>query len=230
MEKTNFHYIGVLLDMLYGIEMDTDELEEIGLRGWDLIGNKNTRLYSYTACINSSNGDNSIQLPCNAVSVEAVTSFQEDQNPSTNISGDYRGQYIESSIEAQKLYKSPYYISGKLLSYQQVGNTLYFKNNYGSVNVLYKGILADEEGLPEITDKEAHAIATYLAYVDKYKEGLKTNNINTINLAQNLYALWLKQCDQARVTQLSQNTMNDILNIRDSWNRHSYGYSYKPIR
>jgi hypothetical protein len=44
------------------------------------------------------------------------------------------------------------------------------------VNILYKGILADEDGLPELTDKEATAIATYIAYVTKFKEGLITNN------------------------------------------------------
>ena len=50
-----------------------------------------------------------------------------------------------------------------------------------------------------------------------------------INLAYSLEQRWLKQCDQARVTQLSQNDINDILNVRDSWNRHNYGMSFKPI-
>jgi hypothetical protein len=34
----------------------------------------------------------------------------------------------------------------------------------------------DEDGLPEINDKEAVAIATYVAYVDKFKQGIITNN------------------------------------------------------
>jgi len=53
---------------------------------------------------------------------------------------------------------------------------LYFTHNYGTVNVLYKGVIADDEGLPKLTDKEATAIATYIAYVIKFKEGLITNN------------------------------------------------------
>jgi hypothetical protein len=57
---------------------------------------------------------------------------------------------------------------------------LYFSHNYGNINILYKGIIADNEGLPELTDKEATAIATYLAYITKYKEGLKTGNSNII--------------------------------------------------
>ena len=227
-ERNNFHYVAVLLDQLYGIEMEDEDLEELGLVAWNEIKNRDIRLYHYCTRIDS---DNSITLPCNAVSVESVTSSYEDWNRVTNYSnnGDYRTSVIESYIEAEKLYTSPYYQSGKILPYHQSGNTLYFDKNYGVVNVLYKGIVADEEGLPMLTDKEAQAIATYIAFVQKYKEGLKTNNTVIINLATNLETKWSKQCDQARVGQLSQNDMNQILNIKDSWNRHSYGFSYKPI-
>lgn len=228
MKLNNFHYIAVLLDMLYGIELEDEDLEELGLLGWNLIGNKNTRLYKYSACIGK---DNSVKLPCNVESIEAVTASYEDWNRVTNYSelGDFRTSFIEQHIEAEKLYRSPFYIPGKLLKYEQVGDTLYFDKNYGTIHILYKGILADDDGLPEITDAEAQAIATYIAYVNKYKEGLVTNNSNTMALATSLQANWLKQCDQARISKLSQNDMNEILNIKDSWNRHSFGYSYKPI-
>jgi hypothetical protein len=55
MNLNNFHYIAVLLDMMYGIEMEDEVLEELGLIGWNLIGNKNIRLYRYNTCINSDN-------------------------------------------------------------------------------------------------------------------------------------------------------------------------------
>lgn len=228
MEKNNFHYVAVLLDQFYGIEMEDEDLEEMGLIAWEKIGNKDTRLYCFKACPDS---ENSISLPCNAVSVESVTTSYEDWNRVTNFSenGDYNSLYIENHIELEKIYSNPYYQSGKLIPYQQVGTTLYFNHNYGVLNVLYKGILMDEDGLPMLSDNEAMAIATFLAYYLKYKEGLKTNNTVMINLATNLEGKWLKLCDQARVTKLSQNDMNEILNIKDSWNRHNYGYSYKPI-
>lgn len=224
----NFHYIAVLLDQLYGIELEDEDLEELGLLAWEHIGNKNTKLYKYRACIDS---NNSITLPCNASSVEAVTTSYEDWQRVTNYSenGNQNSSFVESFIEAGKVYTNPYYISGKLVPYEQVGNILYFNKNYGTLNILYKGILADEEGLPMISDKEAQAIATYIAYIEKYKEGLKTNNNVSINLAQSLEAKWNKLCDQARVTRLSQNDMNEILNIKDTWNRHQYGYSFKAI-
>lgn len=229
MNTNNFHYIAVLLDQFYGLELEDEELEEMGLIAWEYIGNKNTRLYSYKACPDS---ENSIQLPCNASSVEAVTTSYEDWRRVTNYSenGDQRSFFIETSIEMDKKYTSPYYISGKTIPYELVGDKLYFQRNYGTLNILYKGIEADEDGLPTLTDKEAMAIATYIAYYLKYKEGLKTNNTTIINLATTLENKWSKQCDQARVTKLSQNDMNQILDVKNSWDRPNYGISFKALK
>ena len=229
MNKVNFHYIAVLLDMLYGLELEDEDLEEIGLIAWNLIGNKTTRLYSYSTTINPD--DNSIKLPCNASSIESVTIPCEDWSRVTNYSeqGDPRTAFIESYIESSKIFKSSYHVPGKLVKYYQTGDILYFPDNYGTVNILYKGIIMDGDGLPELSDKEANAIATYIAYVDKYKEGLKTNNGGLIQLAKDLEQKWLKQCDQARVTNLNANDMNEILDIKVSWDRKSYGIGYKGL-
>lgn len=229
MNKVNFHYIAVLLDMMYGIELDDEVIEELGLIGWELIGNQDTRLYNYSTCLDNKN---SVKLPCNASSVESVTVSYEDWKRTTNYSenGDQYTAFVESTIEAEKLYSSPYYISGKFVPYEQIEDTLYFKRNYGVVNVLYRGILMDQDGLPELTDKEALALATYIAYVTKYKEGLKTNNPQIVQQSELLYSKWLKQCDQARVTSLSQNDMDQILDIKNSWDRKSYGLSLKTVK
>jgi len=116
------------------------------------------------------------------------------------------------------------------VKYERVGDTLYFDKNYGSILILYKGEVLDDEGLPEITNKEAEAIATYCAYVDKYKEGLITNNGNIIQLADTLKQQWLFKCDQARVPEnLSQNELDQVLDAKTSWNRKVYNHSYKPV-
>ena len=57
---------------------------------------------------------------------------------------------------------------------------LYFDKPHGKINILYKGLVLDNDGLPEITDKEATALATYCAYVIKFKEGIMTNNANIV--------------------------------------------------
>lgn len=232
----NFHYTAVLLDQMYGIQIEDADLEELGLIAWDLIGNKVRKLYRYSTNIDPL--DNSVTLPCNALDVngdscvELVTTFYEDWNQHTNLTdfGDQSTAFAEQYIESAKQYQGPYYMPGKMLNYEQVQNKLYFTHNYGRVNILYKGIIADEEGLPELTDKEASAIATYIAYVFKFKEGLRTNNGDILKMSQMLEGKWLKQCDQARVKKLSQNDMNSILEVGASWDRKRFGFGYKPLR
>lgn len=225
-----------MLDMIYGIELEDQDLEELGLLAWGYIGNKNRRLYKYHACIDPT--DNSVTLPCNAIDsngdscVELVTASYEDWERVTNYSeyGDNNTSFVEHAIEAEKFYQSPYYLPGKVLKYDQVEEKLYFTHNYGRVNILYKGVLFDDDGLPEISDKEAMAIATYIAYITKFKEGLQTNNPNIINQANQLQATWLKQCDQARVSYLNQNAMDQILEVKASWDRKSYGKGFKILK
>jgi hypothetical protein len=55
-------------------------------------------------------------------------------------------------------------MSGKYVKYEQVGDKLYFDKPYGLIGILYKGEVLDDDGLPDVNDKEALAIATYVAY------------------------------------------------------------------
>lgn len=226
----DFNYIYTVANSLYGLELEPEQFEELGLTAWNLIGNKTVRLYNYSADISCD--DLSVQLPCNCDIIEAVTYNHEDWNYSTNktVNGDYNSQFTEQYIEARKLYQSPLYISGKYAKYERVGDTLYFDKDYGKVNILYKGVILDEDGLPKVNEKEALAIATYIAFATKQKQGWITNNQNIIQLAQYLYQQWLKYCDSARVPlSIDQNTMNQVLDAKSSWNRKVYNKAYKPI-
>ena len=226
----DFNYIYTVANSLYGLELEPEQFEELGLTAWNLIGNKTVRLYNYSADISCD--DLSVQLPCNCDIIEAVTYNHEDWNYSTNktVNGDYNSQFTEQYIEARKLYQAPLYVSGKYAKYERVGDTLYFDKDYGKVNILYKGIILDEDGLPQVNEKEALAIATYIAFATKQKQGWVTNNQNIIQLAQYLYQQWLKYCDSARVPlRIDQNTMNQVLDAKSSWNRKVYNKAYKPI-
>lgn len=232
----NFHYGLSLCQTLYGIDLQDDTYEEIGLVAWNQIGNKKTRIYKYTICLdpcNSQNGKYEVELPCNVDIIEAVTSNFEDWVYSSNTSnhGHLDSAITEQYIENRKKFHNPLYASGKFLKYERVGNTLYFDQPYPQINILYRGIILDDEGLPEITDKEALAIATYCAYVTKYKEGLMTNNPNIVNTAQILQKQWYIHCDQARVdTYIDQNKIDEILEAKNCWNRKIFNYSYKMYK
>lgn len=227
MKLNNFKYIISLANMLYGMDIDEDDGIEVGLHAWNLIGNKNTRIYRYSTCVN--NCDDGVELPCNADIIEAVTTGFEEWNHSTNDTpeGDINSAFVESYIESRKSFRHPLYAPGKFIKYERVGDKLYFDRPHGRVNILYRGIILDDDDLPELTDKEATAIATYIAYVQKYKEAIQTNNTGLFQIAETLRAKWLTQCDQARVTYMNQNDFDQILDARTSWCRKQHNRSFK---
>lgn len=226
----NFHYALTLTNTLYGISIQDEEWEEIAIIAWNQIGNKRCKLYRYTTCLSC---DNTVELPCNCDSIEAITvDFEDFQHVSNTHSRALPGSFsTEQWIESEKTFTHPLYISGKYAQFERVGDTIYFPVHYPKVNILYKGIVADEDGLPEITDKEAIAIAAYCAYVVKFKEGLLTNNKNTVQMAEMLRQQWLIKCDAARVPEsITQNEMDEVLDVRQSFDRKSWNKSYKPVR
>lgn len=227
----NFRYALTLAQTLYDVEGDSDTLIDIGLVAHNFIGNKFTQLHKVLLDVNCEDG--TIQLPCGVDIIEAVTYCgPEDWNYTSNIkaNGDLSSLYTENYIESRKAFLDPHYISGKFVKYKKVGDTLYVNKGLGKVQVLYHSIILDEDGLPAINDKEAIAIAEYIAYVTKYKEAIRTNNQNVLRMAQELKQQWLFHCDAARVPEhISQNEMDQILNALTAASWKTHGNSFKPI-
>lgn len=216
-------------NVMYGLEMDSDTFLEMALIAWNRIGNKYYRLYRFQGKIDPN--DLSVEIPCNADIIEAITYGFEDWEYVTNnrINGDTESQFTEHYIEARKIMRNPLYISGKLAKYIRTGNKIYFDNNYGTINVLYKGIYIDEDGLPMINEKEQEAIACFCAFSEKFKQGWAQNNPQLIEMAKLLEQDWKRLCDQARIPiQFSQNEMDEILTAKVSANRKQYNAGFKP--
>ena len=225
----NFKYAISLAQMLYDIDInDMDTLIEIGLIAYGFIGNKNTHLTSQI--VEVKNGI--VKLPCKADLVEAITSPQiEDWSYTSNVKnyGDFNTLNVEQYIERAKHVVDPLYISGRLIKYRREGDYIYVTEPVQEVCVLYHTENLDEDDLPRINDKEAIAIADYIAYTVKYKEALRNNNSTTFQLAQTIKKQWLIHCDAARVPEyVNQNEMNDLLEVMSSSNRKVHGRSYKP--
>lgn len=217
--------------LLYGIEFtDPSEFEEIALNAWSIIGNKNIKLYRWFGDVDKETL--TIDLPCNCDIIESVTRFGEDWNYTSNIynNGDIASHYTEEYIEHRKGKMHPLYSHGHYIHFNRVKDKLYFDKPYCGVQILYKGIEVDDNGLPYLNDKEVMAIATYVAWIQKYKEGLQTNNPQIMQIAQQLEQRWRQQCDAARCPEeLSQNDMDEIADAKSSWDRKVYGKSYFPL-
>jgi hypothetical protein len=227
----NFKYAITLAQMLYDVDInDMDTLIEIGLVAYNFIGNKNTHLEAEIVNVDSKSG--LVKLPCKADLVEAITYPNiEDWNYTSNTKnfGDFNSLNIEQYIEKSKHSIDPLYLSGRLVKYRREGNYIYVTEPISQVCILYHSEQLDDDDLPLINDKEAVAIADYIAYTIKYKEALRSNNSAVFQMAQTIKKQWLIHCDAARVPEyVGQNEMNDLLEIASSHNRKVHGRSYKP--
>lgn len=224
----DFNYAISQAQLLYDVDGDQEDLQEIGLIAYNKIGNKHTYLKRIQLKVNCEDG--SVELPCDVEAIEAVTYCGEDFNYTSNIKydGDPYTAEVENYIESRKLGTNPFYISGRLAKYRRVGNTLFVDKGVPFINLLYHSLASD--GLPDINDAEADAIAVYIAYTLKQKEALRTHNQVIMQEAQVLRKHWLIRLDAARVPEhVSQNEMNDTLNAKYSWDRKVFNKSYKPL-
>ena len=227
----NFKYAITLAQMLYDIDInDMDTLIEIGLIAYNSIGNKNTQLNKEIVNVDQRSG--LVKLPCKADLVEAITyPCAEDWSYTSNVKnfGDFNTLNIEQYIENSKQSIDPLYIRGRFVKYRREGNYIYVNEKIDQVCILYHTEQLDEDDLPLINDKEAIAIADYIAYTIKYKEALRSNNSAIFQMAQTIKAQWQLHCDAARVPEyINQNEMNDLLEVMSSHNRKVHGRSYKP--
>lgn len=227
MKNLNFHTAYTYIQTNYGLNIDQLEFESSGMIAYDKIGNKQTEIKEFVGDV--VNGK--LELPCDVTSIEAVFGNFIDSQKTSNKQRwpQVITNYIEQYIEYWKYNKSLLYDYGVLLNYQMRENTLLFDKNYKNVLVLYRKQILDEEGFPYINSKEAEAIAAYCAYTDLYKQAIRTRDPNTYQMAQNIKLEWARLCERARVPEkVSQNDMNRILDVMTSFDRKSYGKSFKP--
>lgn len=219
---------------LYGLELNPDEFETLGIIAWDRIGNKQYKLYKYQVQpLQNSSEEWYIDLPCNVDEIEAVTADYEDYQKTSNefLAGHTQNGWIEGYIETRKYNTGNLYSSGKFIKYRQEGNRLMLADKFNEVFILYKGFVADEDGLPFLNAKEVDAIAAFCAYSDTFKAAIKTRDQATFQMSQVLEQKWKNLCTQARVAEyINQNEMDEILNVATSWDRKRFGKTFKPIK
>lgn len=233
MKQYSFNTAYSQIRELYGLELNPDEFETLGIIAWDKIGNKNFKWYLYeTEPMVRTTGEYYIDLPCNCDIIEAVTTDYEDYQKTTptSLAGNNQNGWIEGYIESRKYNTGFGYVSGKFIKYVRAGNTLILSDKFNKVKILYKGVIVDEEGLPFIDEKEIDAIAAYCAYASDFKQARLTKDQFTFQMSQVSEQKWKNLCTQARIPDyMNQNEMDEVLNVATSWDRKRFGKSFKPI-
>ena len=234
MRKYSFNTAYTQARELYGLELNPDEFESIGLIAWDRIGNKDYRLYRYsTTPVETPLGFWCVELPCNVDFIESVTANYEDYQKTTptTLAGNNQNGWIEGYIETRKYNTGTLYPSGKFIKYREEGHKIIMNDYFEVINIFYKGVITDETGLPMLNDKEMDAIAAFCIFADTRKKAIVTKDQTSWQMVPYLEQQWLVKCTQARVPDyINQNEMDEILNVMSSWDRKRYGKSYKPIK
>lgn len=228
MNKNTINSVYSIVNVMYGITMDTTNFEDICLMAWERIGNRPVRIYKYTT--NTINGR--VQLPCNVDHIEAVFSPEVDAHTSspTSVFPNIYNQWTEEYIESWKRDKNIFYNKGHLISYHLEGDTLVCDRDYHNLTILYRGVIVDDDGLPYLSDKEVQAIAAFCAYMDTYKKSLVLKDGNLFKMAESMKMDWIRLCANARTPDhISQNEMNDVLDVKARWDRKVFGKAFKPI-
>lgn len=222
-----FQSVSNTLYQIYGVDMNEEDVEEIGMHGWGHIGNKRTAMYRHSGCTE----DCRLKLPCNVDIIEAVTSDEVDYITGENLQAyDYSNEIVEGNLDARQRVSSFYHTNGRLIDYVRISNDeIQLPRDYNNVNVLYKGVILDDTGLPELTEKEVNAIACYIAFVEMRKESYVTRERGAAELSMILEAEWKRRCEHARTPDyLNQNAMDKILRSKNSWDRKTFSISFKP--
>lgn len=222
------------LNDMYGIEIPEDLFEVMGLTAWKRIGNKQYRMYRVR--LHPEKTDDGlgwyVPVPCNCDIIESITADFEDAARTSPIQ-DFPENWTlpnENYNEYIKFDVDSLYQSGRFVKYKLLNDRILINEPYPAINILYKGIYADEEGLPLLSFKEVEAIASFCAFSQMKKQTYKTKDVNLYQLAKEEENNWKRLCDAARVPQhLNQNEMDEILNARSNWNRKRYNLSYKPV-
>lgn len=228
MENRPFYSVLAHLSDFYDLSLEESKFENIAMHAWDHIGNKQYKLYRYHTYVE----DKKVDLPCNADEIEAIFTDQVDFRMPDNISRwNYTNYETELYVESMHVNTEPFYHLGKLIDYQRVGNSILFEKTGFGITILYKGIIADESGLPLLNFKEVDAIAKYCAFIELQRKAFVTKDQNTFQMAQMMQASWKSAVDDARTPLvLNQNDMDRILDVQTSWDRKRFGMSFKPIR
>lgn len=227
----NFYTAYTQMELLYGVSMTPDQFENIAIIGYDKIGNKATEIKQGVFDVE----DHRLKLPCDISSIEAVTTNKVDYQKTSSIYDSYNNIYsntAEQYIEHLKKNSDPLYTKGEFVKYKQIDNrTLYIPENYKKVFVMYTVPVVGDDELPMLNQKEVDALACYCAYIDTFKKGMSTRDANMINLAGALEQKWLRLCDYARTpVSMSQNDFDIIGDVKTSWDRKTYGKSYKGFK
>jgi len=177
----NFLAPKFLLKSMFNIILQEEDYIEYAYRTWRKIGN----IALATHCIKEPVPDNlEIELPCNVEFIEAVSTgdvylnntddmvyyFDGTQNIRPVVNQYYYPDILaDTHMNKVSLSRTDMHPIGQLVPYEILGcnKKILLKSPMKgqNVNIIYRGQILDDDGLPCLSPKETEAIAYYVAYI-----------------------------------------------------------------
>jgi len=229
----NFTNAKAMMDTLYELNVQRDDFSELAYFAWKDIANKYGDTHIFTGTVGV---DNKLVLPNNVEFIESVnypTYFSDyiinnsifiyingsrrftetDKEWASYVDGSKRDVYggnISFELESEDVISFPQ----KDFSGQQV-------------SVLYHGLLVDEECDPLLYYKEVKAIAHWVAFL-LFKKKASGGDVAAANMLQVVKPDAERAMAAARIPEiLTQNEIDQIMNVRVSMDRKVYNSNYK---
>lgn len=225
------------LEELHGMTMNETSFLDAGMIAWKRIGNRQVCKHLIQKEKTDENG--CIDLPCNLLDIIYVVEHSGDF-----LDSPYRPDYtvarydntyperILNRFSTKAAYQHSSEPSGQYIPYEVTETGIMIQSNGPDVeyDILYEGLVGDDEGFPKLNQREAEAISYFLAYITVHKRmGMKIEKDG--NLVQYYYQLWSKACRNARVPEkFSQNFIDSVLNVKTSMNRKTYNRSLRMMK
>lgn len=218
------------LNLFHGISVNEDDFFEIGMLAWKKIGNKRTKYYMLEKQELDANGR--VELPCNVHRIEAVTVDKEWCEINNTRFLPLSTITIPSVVKTLELPDHNLEVIGTFVNYELIQQNgaefIEVAMDEGTpINIIYKGLFVDDEGFPQLTQKESEAIAWYLLYLDLHKRKLAKQAIDPNDMMRAKME-WTRACGDARVPEyINQNVIDTVLNVMNSHNRKMYNRPFK---
>jgi len=231
--KYNFTNAKSMMDLFYELDIQRDDFSELAYFAWKDIGNKYGSTHIYTGVVGV---DNKLVIPDNVEYIESVnypyyfSDFLINNSIFIYVNGS---RILTNKDEEWNTYidGSKRDVRGGNISYElESDNVISFpQGNFAGrkISVLYHGLLVDEDCDPLLYYKEVKAIAHWVAFLI-HKKRASGGNVIAANMLPQVVKDAEKAMAAARIPEeLTQNELDQIMNVRTSMDRKVYNSNYK---
>ena len=246
----DYLYSKYLMKEFTGISMSNDDFIEKSYLFYREIGDIATATHAFEAVIEKGR----IDLPCNCEFIESVSTGQilkdeyddllvfygvEDLQEATIVTNE--SSFLPDVIEDKRfrrhnLSRSQLHPRGELIPFEILGSGcsryLNFDPRFEGVHiqVIYRGILLDEDKNPLITMKQAIAIAYKTAFMVIQKKAFQGDTIS-MNILSYIKPEAERKMAAAKIPEyLSQNFIDRLLSAKTRHDRKVFWSSYKTMQ